>query len=127
MPFDGALDLIVNYYGIIPVNRGQLDRKAMSKAVSVLEQKGFLGIYPEGGIWFPGQMRTHIGVSLLSHRGQAKVVPIGFSGFRDSWNQAFSFKRPVLKMKVGGKLFQLFLRKMMIDRSRISIRNTLIM
>jgi 1-acyl-sn-glycerol-3-phosphate acyltransferase len=101
MPFDGALDLIVNYYGIIPVNRGQLDRKAMSKAVSVLEQKGFLGIYPEGGIWFPGQMRTHIGVSLLSHRGQAKVVPIGFSGFRDSWNQAFSFKRPVLKMKVG--------------------------
>ncbi len=50
MPFDGALDLIVNYYGIIPVNRGQLDRKAMSKAVSVLEQKGFLGgIYQKVG------------------------------------------------------------------------------
>ncbi len=54
MPFDGALDLIVNYYGIIPVNRGQLDRKAMSKAVSVLEQKRiFGGDLPEGGDLVP--------------------------------------------------------------------------
>ena len=101
MPFDGALDLIVNFYGYIPINRGQLDRKAMNKALSVLEQDGFLGIYPEGGTWNPGNMHAHIGVSWLSHKGQAKVVPIGFSGFRDSFGKVFKFKRPVFIMKVG--------------------------
>lgn len=101
MPFEGAIDQIVSYYGYIPVNRGQLDRKAMNQALSVLKQNGFLGIYPEGGTWDPGNMRAQIGIAWLSHKGQARVVPMGFSGFRDSWSKIFKFKRPKLTMKVG--------------------------
>lgn len=101
MPFDGALDLIVNYYGYIPINRGQLDRKAMNQALSILDQGGFLGIFPEGGTWDPGNMRAQIGVAWLSHKGRAKVVPLGFSGFNNSLGRVFKFKRPKFCMNIG--------------------------
>lgn len=101
MPFEGFIDAIVGAYGYIPVNRGLLDRKAMNQALGVLKQGGFLGIYPEGGTWDPGNMRAQIGVAWLSHKGSAVVVPIGFSGFRNSWGRVFKFQRPRLRMKVG--------------------------
>ena len=40
-----------------------------------------LGIFPEGGTWRPAKMPAQIGVALLSERGKAPVVPIGYSGF----------------------------------------------
>lgn len=101
MPFEGVIDHIVNFYGYIPVNRGKLDRNAMNQALSVLNQKGFLGIYPEGGTWDPGNMPAQIGVAWLSHKAQARVVPIAFSGFRGSWGKIFKLKRPKLGMTVG--------------------------
>ena len=82
LPFVGLIDQIVDFYGYIPVKRGSLDRNAMNKALGVLNQGGVLGIYPEGGIWNPGHMRAQVGVSWLSHKTQAPVVPIGFSGFQ---------------------------------------------
>ena len=101
LPFEGFIDPIVAYYGFIPVNRGNLDRKAINQALGVLKQGGVLGIFPEGGIWSPGQMQAQVGVAWLSHRAQASVLPIGFSGFQNSMTKALKLKRPHLKMKIG--------------------------
>ena len=101
IPFGTGLDGIVGYYGFIPVDRGTVDRAAMREAQSVLEQGATLGIYPEGGTWRPGKMPAQIGVALLSERGKAPVVPIGYSGFNGSTKALLKLKYPKLTMRVG--------------------------
>jgi len=101
MPFSGISGKLMDLYGFLKVNRGALDRKGMNQALDVLKQDGVLGIFPEGGTWSPGQMRAQIGVSWLSDKGNAPVVPIGFSGFQDGLSRLLTFKHPSLEMKVG--------------------------
>ena len=101
IPFDAGFDGLVNYYGFIPIDRGTVDRAALREAQSVLDQGAALGIYPEGGTWRPGKMPAQIGVALLSERGKAPVVPIGYSGFKGSTKAIFKLKFPKLTMRVG--------------------------
>ncbi len=101
MPFNGIAAKLMDLYGFLKVNRGALDRKGMNQALDVLKQDGVLGIFPEGGTWSPGRMRAQIGVSWLSDKGNAPVVPIGLSGFQDGLSRLLTFKHPSLEMKVG--------------------------
>lgn len=95
------MDKFVNLYGFIAVDRGTVDRAAMREAQSVLEQGAALGIFPEGGTWRPAKMPAQIGVALLSERGKAPVVPIGYSGFIGAVKAALKLQRPKLTMRVG--------------------------
>lgn len=101
IPFDGILDSLVGFYGFIPVNRGNLDRTALNRAISVLQQGGVIGIFPEGGTWEPGRMVPQPGAAMLSLRTGATVVPIGFSGLNGALKSALQLKRPKLLMRVG--------------------------
>ena len=101
IPFDPNYAFIVKAYDLIPVNRGNLDRQSLKTALSILEQGGILGIFPEGGIWDAGQMGAQIGAAWLSYRAQIPVIPIGFGGIQDGLQKAFKFKRPKLVMNVG--------------------------
>jgi 1-acyl-sn-glycerol-3-phosphate acyltransferase len=101
IPHEKFNQIVSDLYGFIPVNRGNIDRLALQAALRVLEQKGVLGIFPEGGIWDPGTMRAQTGVSWLSYRGATPVLPIGFSGTLGAIGQALKLKRPTLTMKVG--------------------------
>ena len=101
IPFDPKYAFIVNAYGLIPVNRGNLDRQALNTAVSILEQGGLLGIFPEGGIWDAGQMQAQLGAAWLSYRAQTPIIPIGFGGIMGGVQDAFKLKRPKLVMNVG--------------------------
>ena len=74
---------------------------ALNTAVSVLEQGGILGIFPEGGIWDAGQMQAQLGASWLSYRAHAPIIPIGFGGILDGLQKAIKLKRPKLVMNVG--------------------------
>lgn len=101
LPFEGIIGPVVDLYGFIPLNRGNLDREGLNKALDVLKQGGAIGIFPEGGTWSPGKMQPQIGVALLSQRTGAPVVPIGFSGLQGSFERAMKLKRPKLLMRVG--------------------------
>ncbi|MGI6251081.1 MAG: lysophospholipid acyltransferase family protein [Anaerolineaceae bacterium] len=101
IPFEPEIAWITSSYGFIPVNRGNYDREAIRKALSVLEQDGSLAIFPEGGTWEPGKMQAQIGVALLSQRSGAPVVPVGFSGMRGAIGQALKLKRPKIEMRIG--------------------------
>lgn len=104
IPFDPKYAFIVKAYDLIPVNRGNLDRQALNTAVSILQQGGILGIFPEGGIWNAGQMQAQIGAAWLSYRAQAPIIPIGFGGIQDGLQQAVKLKRPTLVMNVGEEI-----------------------
>lgn len=101
IPFDPNYAFIANGYGLIPINRGNLDRKGLQMGVDVLRQDGILGIFPEGGTWDPAQMQAQSGIAWLSYKAQAPILPIGFGGIKDGLQNAFAFKRPRLVMNVG--------------------------
>lgn len=101
IPFDSAYAWITKLYGLIPVNRGNLDREALKKASDVLLQNGVLGIFPEGGIWNPAQMEAQIGVALISQRTNAPIIPIGFGGIRGALPAALHLKKPKITMDIG--------------------------
>lgn len=101
IPFDPNYAFIANAYGLVPVNRGNLDLKGLGMGLDILAQDGILGIFPEGGIWNPGQMQAQLGVAYLSYKAQAPVLPIGFGGIKDALKNILRFNHPKLIMKVG--------------------------
>lgn len=101
IPFDPNYAFIANMYGLVPVNRGNLDRKGLKTGLDVLKQDGILGIFPEGGTWDPAQMQAQTGVAWLSYRAQVPILPIGFGGIKGGLQEAFKFKHPTLTMNIG--------------------------
>lgn len=101
VPHELITRIMSDLYGYIPIWRGQVDRQAMEQALSVLEQGGILGLFPEGGIWDPGAMKAHTGVAWLSYRGKTPVLPIGFSGTPGALGAALRLEKPSLNMNVG--------------------------
>ena len=101
IPFDPNYAFFANAYGLIPINRGNLDRKGLQMGVDVLRQDGILGIFPEGGTWDPAQMQAQSGIAWLSYKAQAPILPIGFGGIKDGLQKAFALKLPRLVMNVG--------------------------
>lgn len=101
IPFDPNYVFIANSYGLIPVNRGNLDRQGLKTSLDLLAQGGILGIFPEGGTWDPAQMQAQIGVAWLSYRANIPILPIGFGGMNGALKSALNFKHPHLIMRVG--------------------------
>jgi len=101
LPMEAMVETIEGLYGYIPIHRGAVDRSALRQALGILEQGGRLSIFPEGGTWEPGAMRAQTGVSWLSYRGNAPVLPVAFSGTLRAFDRALKFKRPTLTMNIG--------------------------
>ena len=101
IPFDPNYAFIANAYGLIPINRGNLDRVGLRMGLDVLRQDGILGIFPEGGTWDPDQMQAQSGIAWLSYKAKAPILPIGFGGIKGGLQKAFSLKRPHLSMHIG--------------------------
>ena len=51
VPPPPLMDAIARTHSYIAINRGNLDRRALTQALDVLRQDGILGMFPEGGIW----------------------------------------------------------------------------
>jgi 1-acyl-sn-glycerol-3-phosphate acyltransferase len=101
MPAERITEIINAIYGSIPVKRGSYDRAGLQTALDVLEQEGMVGLFPEGGVWEVGKQRALPGISWLSYRSCAPILPIGFNDTAGAMGDGLSFKRPYLKMFVG--------------------------
>ena len=101
VPHEPSTKWAMDLYGMIEIFRGKPERHALRQSLSVLEQDGLLGLFPEGGLWNPGTMKPKDGVAFLSHRANAPVVPIALVGSKGALNDIFALKRPVLQMIVG--------------------------
>ncbi len=101
IPPPPIMDAIARIYSFIPVNRGNLDRKALVTVLDVLKQGGIVGIFPEGGIWDTGPRQAKRGVAWLSYHAQAPILPIGFGGLEGALNAMLRLQRPRLTMHVG--------------------------
>ncbi len=101
VPLDPQFSALINTYGMIPINRGSMDRQGLNMALDVLKQGGVIGIFPEGGIWETSLKQGRTGVAWLSHKANAPIVPIGFGGIEGALSAALNLKRPRLTMNIG--------------------------
>lgn len=104
IPLDPRFAWIINLYGYLPINRGNLDRKGLMAALGVLRQGGVLGLFPEGGIWQQGSQQARTGVAWLSQMAQAPLVPVGFGGMKGAVGKLLRFEHPRLTMTIGQPL-----------------------
>ena len=101
IPLDPRLRRFTKLYGFIPVNRGNVDRSALTASVDVLKQGGFVGIFPEGGIWEAAQSSAQKGVSWIAAAADAPVVPVGIGGLHEAGIESRKLHRPVLTVGFG--------------------------
>ena len=104
IPLDARYAWMVNAYGYIPINRGNVDRPALTAALGVLKQGGIVGLFPEGGIWEDDHKQARTGVAWLSQMAQAPMVPVGFGGMKGAVRKLTRFEHPRLTMTVGQPL-----------------------
>lgn len=77
----GPLGRLVEALGAFPVRRGEADRDAIRSAVSYLDQRAVVGIFPEGRRQRSGTLATpQPGFALLALRDGVKTVPVAMTG-----------------------------------------------
>jgi cytidylate kinase len=95
--------ILVRGYGVIPVHRGEYDRKVINDMMRVLEAGRPLMIAPEGGRSHkPGLRKGFAGVAYLMDRAKVPVLPVGISGTSDDFgSRAIRGKRPEVHIHIG--------------------------
>src|SRR5262245_13358560 len=101
IPIEPRIAWLAKLWGYLPVSRGSVDRDEMRFPIYILKHDGYVGIFPEGGIWENSLRKARTGVAWLSHHTQTPILPIGFGGMRGALEAALHFKRPHLTMNIG--------------------------
>lgn len=94
--------LFMELWGIIPVARGQVDRRAFTRAIRALDRGQFLGIAPEGTRSRSGALgAAHPGVALLATRRPVPVYPLVHWGFLDLGRNLLRLRRSRVTLRIG--------------------------
>jgi 1-acyl-sn-glycerol-3-phosphate acyltransferase len=73
------VSIVPKLWGVIPVNREEVDRKAVQKALEVLKAGEILLVAPEGTRG-PALRKAKGGVAYLASRSGAPIVPVAVDG-----------------------------------------------
>jgi 1-acyl-sn-glycerol-3-phosphate acyltransferase len=93
---------ILKLAGGIFIERGQVDRDAIARAVSWLHRGNIFGMAPEGT-----RSKTHAlargktGAAYLAHEAEVPLVPIGIHGTERAWSSWLRLRRPTFTMHIG--------------------------
>ena len=98
-PFQGDL---FRGYGVLPVHRGQVDRKLLRGMVGFLNQGLPVLIAPEGGrTHTPGMRQAWHGAAYVAGKAMVPLLPVGVTGTEaadETWKR---WRRPRLRMVIG--------------------------
>lgn len=112
-----AMAFLFNFYGAIPIQRGEADTNAFRSALDALKEGKILIIAPEGTRSGHGRLgRGHPGIVILSHHSQAPILPLVYYGgerLRDNLNR---LKRTDFHIRVGN-IFRLRFPEGKLDRA----------
>lgn len=104
LPIDPRMSMFTTLYGFIPINRGYVDQVGLSQALSILQQNGILGIFPEGGIWDKKLKQPKTGISYLAFKSKTDIIPIGITGFRNGIKDFNPFRRIIIHISIGERI-----------------------
>jgi 1-acyl-sn-glycerol-3-phosphate acyltransferase len=95
-------NFLFNTWGIISIDREEISREAFQLATQALKEGKVLAISPEGTRSFTGQMQQgKAGVLALVLRSQAPLIPVGFSGYINFWDNIKHLRRTEFHVAVG--------------------------
>jgi 1-acyl-sn-glycerol-3-phosphate acyltransferase len=93
---------ILKLGGAIFIQRGQVDRRALDKALCWLRQGNIFGIAPEGTRSRTGALiRGKTGVAYLAHQSGAPIIPLAHSGTEGSIRSLFRLRRQKIQVCFG--------------------------
>lgn len=96
------LSWIFNLWGIIPIKRGEPDRKALRAGLAALKEGQILGIAPEGTRSNDGKLlKGRSGVVLMALLSGAPILPIVHFGSEKYQSNLKRLKRTDVKIIVG--------------------------
>ena len=88
-------------WGYHKLYRGTGSRDALRAGEEILNNGGFLGIFPEGGNWATVLRPARPGVSFLATRTAARILPVGLYGFTEVFPSLGHFKRAKATIHIG--------------------------
>lgn len=89
-------------WDIVPVSRGQVDRRALAGAMRALDRGMIMGIAPEGTRSRTGALgAAHPGVALLATRRPVPIYPVVQWGFLDLGRNLRRLRRTTVTFRVG--------------------------
>lgn len=120
----GWIRTFTTIFESIPIWRGQVDRKALTTAVTQLQAGGVVGIFPEGGVMpeladlvASGQqitelrgnmsrssaqlMRAKTGVALLATMSEAQILPVALMGSHQIMDNLKRWRRTPITIRIG--------------------------
>lgn len=97
-----VIGTLAEWYGGVPVHRGQADRAAIERTVALLRAGEVVGIFPEGTRGRTRQLQApKPGLSLIAARSGASILPIGISGSENARGLAMVWERPRIQIRIG--------------------------
>jgi 1-acyl-sn-glycerol-3-phosphate acyltransferase len=93
---------LMQIWGIIPVNRGAPDRRALKRSLESLDAGALLGIAPEGTRSVTGQLRQGLpGAAMLAVQRSVPVYPLVQWGLQDLPRNIRRLRRTRMNLVVG--------------------------
>jgi 1-acyl-sn-glycerol-3-phosphate acyltransferase len=75
--------LVIRTYGLITVDRGEVDRRALDTVIALIRGGYLILIAPEGTRRPEGLARPHDGLAYVAHKTDAVIVPVSIYGAED--------------------------------------------
>ncbi|MFW5688968.1 MAG: lysophospholipid acyltransferase family protein [Spirochaetota bacterium] len=94
--------IFMQLWGIIPVARGKVDRRALRAAVRALDEGRFLGSAPEGTRSKTGKLRRgQPGVAMLATMRSVPIYPLAHWGLLDLGRNLRRLRRTPVTLRLG--------------------------
>lgn len=71
---------LITWLNAFPVRRGELDKKSLKRAISLLYQEKVLGVFPEGTRIKEGLGEAYRGAAFIALKTESPIIPIAISG-----------------------------------------------
>lgn len=93
---------LMHWLGAIYINRGEVDRAAIKKASTAIEEGAVFGTAPEGKRSKVGHMQpAKDGAAYLASRGQVPIVPVGIINSDILFANVRRLRRSKLEIRIG--------------------------
>ncbi|MBE2267892.1 MAG: 1-acyl-sn-glycerol-3-phosphate acyltransferase [Anaerolinea sp.] len=91
----------IRFWGSYSVNRGEVDRTALTNSVEMIKSGAMILIAPEGTRQREGLSRPKDGMAYVATKADAIIVPAAISGARDWMRNLTHFKRSHIHIHYG--------------------------
>ena len=92
---EGAFGPYLRFFSTFGVSQGSVDMVAFREAISTLEAGHLLGVFPEGGITYDGQIGPfQMGAAWIALSAGVPLIPVTINGAFEVWPRTAKLPRP---------------------------------